>query len=124
MSLISRRERLRRALQVPDIDCVMSKESGTESPSDRFLISNDVTKAWMQHFQQWLLDRCARRNHCFGAFAVLYRDFCEWCATHQVNLCTRQVFELLLASSDFLFAEGFVSGLILKDDLWAFSDSG
>lgn len=49
----------------------------------------------------------------------LTRDFAEWAITHESVPCTRQTFELLLANGGFLLADGMVSGLILKADLWA-----
>lgn len=67
-----------------------------------------------EDFQRWALDRCVYRNRCFGEIGALCGDFGEWAIAHDSVPCTRSTFEALLRAAGFLFADGLVSGLMLK----------
>jgi hypothetical protein len=106
-------EALLRAMEALDLVC---RNSPISAPQDRSTISAVDPFAWAEDFHRWALSRCAYRDRCFGGIGVLHRDFCEWAASHESVPCTRRTFEQLLSQSGFYFAEGMVSGLILRVD--------
>lgn len=111
MSLISRREKLRRALDLPEMSSEMSKDS---VPIEDF-------RAWAEDFHRWTLDRCVWRQRDFSGIGPLCKDFGCWALEHDIVPCQRKTFEALIEDAGFLFADGLVSGLILKADLRAFT---
>lgn len=68
---------------------------------------------------RWMLDRCTYWGRAFGGLGVLRTDFCEWAIARNEVPCTRASFEALLRNCGLLVADGFVSGVILKEDLEA-----
>jgi hypothetical protein len=67
-----------------------------------------------ESFHHWTLDRCIYRDRCFSEIGALWADFGEWAIAHDSLPCTRSTFEALLRDAGFLFADGLVSGLMLK----------
>jgi hypothetical protein len=110
MPLLSRRERLRRSLKVPDTPCVKSVLSViSHAPADE-------PDAWREPFHAWATSQCVFKDRCFGGIGCLHVHFCEWADAHNAVPCTRQTFEQLLTDAGYLHADGFVSGLILSED--------
>jgi hypothetical protein len=66
------------------------------------------------------LERCVWRDRRFGGISALWGDFSQWATVQKSVFCNRQIFERLLAEAGFLYADGLISGLMLKADLWAF----
>ena len=73
--------------------------------------------ALTEDFHRWALDRCCFRDRCFGGIGPLHADFCEHQMARNDVPCQRSVFEALLRNAGFLFADGLVSGLLLKTDI-------
>jgi hypothetical protein len=120
MPVISRRERLRRSLDLPEGLCVMSKESAAGAKE---VIPPHDPAAWAEDFHRWMLERCVWRDRCFGGIGALHTSFCEWAISSHSVPCQRKTFERLLADAGFLVADGLVSGLISKADLWGLEPS-
>lgn len=78
---------------------------------------------WREPFAKWALSVCAYRDRCFGGIPALCADFGKWAVTHDSVPCRIDTFEALLRDAGFLCADGLVSGLILKSDLWALENS-
>lgn len=72
--------------------------------------------AWAEDFHRWTLNRCCFRDRCFGGIGALHADFCEHQMARNDVPCQRSVFEMLLRDAGFFFADGLVSGLILKTE--------
>jgi hypothetical protein len=122
MSLVSRRERLRKAVELPNDPCVMSKESETETPQAATEgMSNHSPDAWREDFIRWALDRCALRDDHEDSQSVgsLLIDFGEWCAGHDAVPAPRDVFEALVQDAGFQLKDGLAAGIVLKVDLEA-----
>lgn len=73
--------------------------------------------AWTEDFHRWALVRCCFRDRCFGGIGALHADFCNHQIARNDVPCQRSVFERLLRDAGFLFADGLVSGLVLKADV-------
>lgn len=80
-------------------------------------LSPDDPSDWAEDFHRWVLSRCIYRARCFGETGALYIDFCEWAVLVDSLPCMRATFEALLREAGLLFADGMVSGLILKANL-------
>ena len=82
---------------------------------------------WRSPFVEWLDSQCALHQRAFGGLVSLHIAFCEWEHAQGGVPCTRETFAALLAELDFLMGEIegtlLVSGLILKDDAAAYTDS-
>lgn len=96
--------------------------SANAAPRDSFTCGPDRGPghdpfAWAEDFHKWALSKCVFRDRCFGGIWALHRDFCEWTISRESVPCRRMTFERLLADQGFLLADGFVSGLILREDL-------
>jgi hypothetical protein len=74
---------------------------------------------WREPFVRWLDSACVRAPRCFGGVGCLHIAFCEWAISHDDVPCNRLTFECLLRESGFLFSDGLVSDLILRDDFEA-----
>lgn len=87
-------------------------------PGDSQIISSpaDDPEAWREAFYGWTVSECAFKDRCFGGIGCLHVHFCEWADAHNAVPCTRETFEQLLSDAGFLHADGFVSGLILRED--------
>ncbi len=112
MPMLSRREQLRKSLELPNLPRVMSKDSHWEPrmPAvDPF--------AWAEDFQKWALAQCVYRDRSFGGIRGLNCDFRDWLIAHDKVPCTLDTFERLLNGIGFLIADGFVSGLVLRRTL-------
>ena len=112
--MLSRREQLRKALELPESLCVMTKEPEAEmvestTPHD--------PAAWAEDFHRWALDRCVWRDRCFGGIGALHTCFCEWAIAHKSVPMQRTTFERLLRDHGFFFADGLVYGLLLAEDV-------
>jgi hypothetical protein len=111
MPLLSRRERLRKSLELPNTLCVMSKDS--PSKQDRPIYD---PAAWRQPVTEWLHSTCLYHQRCFSGVAHLHRAYCEWELSHDDAPCNRETFQTLLLEAGFLIVDTMVSGLILKED--------
>lgn len=96
------------------VSFVSSIPGQTQNFSDAIPIHDPA--AWAEDFHRWALANCVYRDRCFGGIGCLHRDFGEWAVSHESVPCTRDVFEQLLRDAGFLFADGLVYGLILKED--------
>jgi hypothetical protein len=76
----------------------------------------DDLAAWRVPFQAWLKSDCVVKDRCFGGIGCLHVHFAEWAITHDAVPCTRDTFERLLSDAGYLYADGFVSSLILAED--------
>jgi len=125
MSLVSRRERLRKAVELPNDPCVMSKESETETqltePDASQVIPDHDPQIWHEDFVRWVLERCAVRDdhEDAGGIGCLLLDFAEWAIDHDAVPCQRAVFEALLTEAGFPLKDGLAAGIVLKVDLEA-----
>jgi hypothetical protein len=70
-----------------------------------------------EDFYRWALHRCVYHDRFFGDIRALCADFGEWAIAHDSVPCTRATFEALLRDAGFLYADGLVSGLVLKSGL-------
>lgn len=73
--------------------------------------------AWAEDFHRWALSNCVYRDRCFGGIGALHTDFRRWTLAHESVPCRDETFEQLLRDAGFLFADGLVYGLVLKEDL-------
>lgn len=130
MPAISRRERLRRALDVaePRIDSTESSIPADDTtawrePQARHLaeveLIPDEVRAWDDAFHAWTQTACAWREHSWCGIAALHVSYCEWAAAHDADVCDRQTFEAALACLGFRIADATVYGLIFKTDMEA-----
>ena len=78
--------------------------------------------AWAEDFHRWALARCVWRDRGFGGIGALHTDFSEWSIARDDVPCTRTTFERLLSDAGFFRADGLVSGLVLREDLWRLED--
>ncbi len=134
---LSRRERLRRSLNLPNapdyprpriaepgpvtlasLDCGLyegNPESDGVPPAD--------LEEWRELFVRWLDSVCALHPRVFGGVSALHRAYCEWGISQGGVPCTRKVFERLLTEQGFLIGEingtVLVSGLAFRSDLEA-----
>ncbi len=69
----------------------------------------------------WMLARCVYRDRCFGGVSALYLDLARWCAEQARPMpASRGAFAAELQTEGFvLTADGFVCGLMLREDLEA-----
>jgi hypothetical protein len=126
MPLLSRRERLRKSVELPSALCVMSKKHETELPqaateSTGGMADHDPA-AWSEDFDKWRAENCAHREgkDDWGGIGALLVDFAEWCvARNSVPCSTRATFERLLRDAGFRLNVGMVAGLVLRADLEA-----
>jgi hypothetical protein len=124
MSIISRRERLRRALDSSHWSGeVIAWTDPTEEGVQTLHPLRHDPAARAEDFHRWMLERCVWRDRCFGGIGALHTSFCEWAMSSHSVPCQRKTFERLLADAGFLVADGLVSGLISKADLWALEPS-
>jgi hypothetical protein len=73
-----------------------------------------------EEFGQWLLANCAFRDRWQTAVSSLHIDFARWrCERAQPVPVSRRVFEDALRTEGFLILDGFVTGLLLPEDLAA-----
>lgn len=116
MPLHSRRERLRKSLELPNLTCVMSKDSRSELGR---IPSHDPAER-RKRFARWLDSACVRSPRCFGGVSCLHIAFCEWEVQQGGIPSTRDTFELLLTEQGFLIGDVagvvLVSGLIFRED--------
>jgi hypothetical protein len=129
--LLSRRERLRRSLDLPDTRDYASPKAPGPRPDrgnyegiaqlDRALPANP--EEWRESFLQWLDSACAFHPRVFGGVAALHDAYCEWEIASGDVPCNQDTFERLLAELGFLMGEVegtlLVSGLALRDDVEA-----
>ena len=109
-------EVLRRALEAMAAICGPASMDQIEPPPQPMI---HAPAAWAEDFHLWAISRCIFRGRCFGGIGALLRDFCEWQVIRDEVPCTRRTFEALLRDAGFLFADGLVSGLLLKADVLA-----
>lgn len=88
-----------------------------QTPNFSDIIPSHDPAAWVEDFHRWALNRCCFRDRCFGGIGALHMNFCDYQIARDEVPCQRSVFEALLRDAGFLFADGLVSGLILKADL-------
>lgn len=105
-----------------EIIAVLTSGRSAGNPEDRASAFFDGPtardfRAWAEDFHRWTLDQCVWRPRDFGRIGALCADFGCWALEHDSAPCQRTTFEALLADAGFLFADGMVSGLILKADL-------
>jgi hypothetical protein len=74
---------------------------------------------WREPVIQWIESNCLLRARDFGSFFYIYRAFQEWMIADGDVPCTAGTFKTLLEELDFLIADGFVAGLILRSDFEA-----
>jgi len=79
----------------------------------------DHAAAWKEDFHRWALENCVYRARCFGGVKALHNDFCDWAIARDEVPCRRKAFEWLLREAGMFFADGLVSGLILRLDFEA-----
>jgi hypothetical protein len=73
--------------------------------------------AWREDFHRWMLGNCAYAGRCFGGIEELYLSFRDWCTAQHEIPCTPREFVGLLSEAGFFFANGLVSGVVLRGDL-------
>lgn len=73
--------------------------------------------AWREDFHRWMLGNCTYEGRCFGGIEELYLSFREWCNAQNEIPCTPPEFTGLLSEAGFFFANGLVSGVVLRGDL-------
>lgn len=125
MPLLSRRERLRKALELPSAIRVTSKKYDTELPQAATESTGDIAEhdpaEWQEDFTRWKAENCAHREdrEDWGGIGALLVDFAEWCCSRDAVPCTRATFERLVRDAGFRCTEGGVTGLVLREDLKA-----
>jgi hypothetical protein len=78
----------------------------------------DEPEAWREPFRTWISKACVLRHRCSGGISCLHVHFAEWCAAgDQVCPPTRLTFERLLNDARFIFSDGLVEGLLLREDV-------
>jgi hypothetical protein len=73
--------------------------------------------ACREEFHRWMLGRCTYKGRRFGRVEELYCDFHDWCIDLKEIPCTPPAFVALLSEAGFFFANGLVSGIVLREDL-------
>jgi hypothetical protein len=81
-----------------------------------FCCSTSDPAAWKEDFHRWMLGRCTYKGRCFGGIEELYCDFRGWSIHHKEAPCTAAGFVQLLSEAGFFFANGLVSGVVLRED--------
>jgi hypothetical protein len=113
---LSRRERLRKSLELPS-----SIFQTTAAPAPE--LSVDTLEELRVAFETWLDSECAVSPRWFGGLSSLHLGFCEWMIARNEVPCDRGTFEALLSKSGFLTGDmqevRLVSGLALKTDMKA-----
>jgi hypothetical protein len=75
------------------------------------------------HLVHWISERCIHREGYddWGGLKVLERDFYDWCVKSKtpVGAASAVLFEQGLQIRGHRIEDGMVSGLFLKEDLWA-----
>lgn len=120
MPLLSRRERLRRSLDLPEgkpfpLERRQGPKPGALTNPAGNIPAQDPS-AWAEDFHRWALSCCVWRERAFGGIGRLHTHFSEWAACHESVPCTRQVFEAIIGSQGLFLADGLVYGIILTAD--------
>jgi hypothetical protein len=72
--------------------------------------------AWKEEFHRWMLVRCTYKGRCFGGIEQLYANFREWCVSVGEVPCPSSGFVALLSEDGYFFANGLISGVVLRED--------
>lgn len=135
MQQLSRRERLRRSLELPKISIVKEKKTtlpdgftkwNEPSPRPEALTQVELMpveiRAWDDTFRAWTLSCCEFRECSWGIVSALYISQTAWAhETGNPFVGERETFVVILQSLGFSIApdESVVYGLLLKDDVKA-----
>jgi hypothetical protein len=111
MPTLSRRERLRRSLELPNELSVMSKVS-----APNHLMPYDPAE-WREPVATWLESKCVRNRRCYSGVRCLHRAYIDWELSHGDVPCPIDEFERLIQKSGFLIVDAMATGLILQTDL-------
>lgn len=125
--LLSRRERLRRAVELPVAPRTMSSVSfGSSIPGETQNISGPehAPAAWRADFDQWRAEKCIQRREPgdSGCIKSLWNDFVDWTLARERVPCVRPTFERLLTDAGFQLKNGMVLGLLLREDFESVRD--
>lgn len=72
---------------------------------------------------EWMLERCAFRDRSWTAIAALHLDCAQWRANYRRDVCaSRGAFVAALETEGFIVTDGWVYGLMLKEDWQAHED--
>ena len=84
----------------------------------------DDPELWRDDFLRWMRERCMHREGCedWGGMGCLHRDFVEWSISVGELPATQEVFIMLLQADGWQIRNNMVSGLFLKEDLWALEE--
>ena len=117
MPLLSRRERLRKSLELPNAPCAMNEDNPRPETLAQVELLPAEVRAWDDSFDLWTQARCAFRDHSWGSVSALYVDHIEWAhQTGQPFAGDRETFQAILMALGFQIQDGMVSGLILRED--------
>lgn len=114
MPQLSRRERLRRALELPTPVRDPVPVKGT------LIISGPEhdPEAWRSDFRLWMSMNAVHREDAddSGSVRILWTDFCDWAIKHHSVPCTYPTFKRLLTESGFELRNDMCLGLVLRED--------
>ncbi len=137
MQLLSRRERLRRSLDLPDASEQIPAREPRPVPFSLVNLDGRVPEGiaksggiptadpaeWREPFVQWLDSACAFHPRVFGGVAALHNAFCDWEILQGEVPCNPDTFERLLRELGFLIGEVggtmLVSGVAFREDVEA-----
>ena len=77
----------------------------------------DEIKEWNSAFLEWTKACCRFHDGSLGSVGSLHVSYCVWADANGKPLGDRETFEWLLSNAGQLIQDGFVTGLILREDL-------
>ena len=127
MPSLSRRQRLRRALELPAAPRTMSSVSfGSSIPREAQNISGPEhdPAAWRADFDQWRAEKCIHGvgRDDSGSIKLLWNDFIDWTLARESVPCVRPTFERLLTDAGFQLKDGMVLELLLREEFESVRD--
>ena len=116
-ALLSRRERLRRSLELPDAPCAMNEDNPRPETLAQVELLPAEVKEWDDAMHAWTQARCSWRERSWGSLSRLYISHIEH--AHQAGgmfAPDRETFVAIVMALGFQIVDGMVSGLILAED--------
>jgi hypothetical protein len=89
----------------------------TARPAQEFcLFSTPEPTEPRESFHRWMLDRCVYESRSFAKIDELCRDFRGWSLHRNEVPFTATEFVQLISEGGFFFANGLVSGVVIRGD--------
>jgi hypothetical protein len=97
---------------------IASFAGSTSSQNEKISAPEAEPLAYEDAFDQWARSRCVFRDRSWGGIAALHVDYARWCdQTGRDVPASRKTFEWLLRDQGLWINEGFICGLLLKEDV-------